>query len=507
MKIARALWLTSVLLIGSITGFAQGNLNFKHGFADWIIKGNAAINKSNSRQGNNCAQIGTGYGAVAKRINGSPLSIVSFTTYVKTSDSTVKGYSFIRFLDKNHKQLLVYKSKPIRSQTYEQTGNYTETPPGTKYIEIGVDRDSSGRGFVYADDFTVENNIGEPKIKHQPLVNLDQYMRPFWKSDTIYNETVLLLSDKDKPAEGKLLYAPAKILCVKKFDLCATYKRGIDYIVNGNTIIRTPNSAMPFRADTSFDTKKDLAWFDIQSQWVVVTYTHHDHWNGLVPVYKGDRVPRIMAKLKSKAPVKIVAYGMSITRGMDVSGYDTVPPYMPTYVSLLTNRLKKVYHYNNIRLYNAGLPGSVVDWGARYADKYINPIKPDLVVIDFGMNDFWRYTPEQFKGYIVTIMDKIKAGNPKVEFILLSNMKFDPDYVLNSDKNKTFYLSNMEGYSRVLGQLESNGVINLDMTTLSDAIYHLKKAKDCIVNPLHPNDYMARWYAQGLVQLLIKNYK
>ncbi len=104
-------------------------------------------------------------------------------------------------------------------------------------------------------------------------------------------------------------------------------------------------------------------------------------------------------------------------------------------------------------------------------------------------------------------MDKIRAENPKAEFILLSNIKFDPDYVLDSDKNKAFYLGNMEGYSKVLQQPESNGVINLDMTTLSDAIYHLKKAKDCIVNPLHPNDYMARWFAQGLAQLLIQNYK
>jgi len=26
-----------------------------------------------------------------------------------------------------------------------------------------------------------------------------------------------------------------------------------------------------------------------------------------------------------------------------------------------------------------------------------------------------------------------------------------------------------------------------------------KKAKDRIVNPLHPNDYLARWYAQALL--------
>ena len=65
----------------------------------------------------------------------------------------------------------------------------------------------------------------------------------------------------------------------------------------------------------------------------------------------------------------------------------------------------------------------------------------------------------------------------------------------------------MEGYSHVLKEMEAKGIINLDMTSLSDAIYCHKQAKDCIVNPLHPNDYMARWYAQGLSQLLIKDFK
>src|SRR6202008_1538623 len=112
-----------------------------------------------------------------------------------------------------------------------------------------------------------------------------------------------------------------------------------------------------------FDTKKDLAWFNTQSQWVVVTYMHHDRWAGTVPVYKGSQLPRTLAKLKAKQPLTIVAFGMSITRGMDVSSYDTVPPYMPTYVDLFARQLRKVYHYQDIKLYNAGLPGSTVDWG------------------------------------------------------------------------------------------------------------------------------------------------
>jgi hypothetical protein len=51
--------------------------------------------------------------------------------------------------------------------------------------------------------------------------------------------------------------------------------------------------------------------------------------------------------------------------------------------------------------------------------------------------------------------------------------------------------------------METKGVVNLDMYSISDFVYKIKKAKDCIANPLHPNDYLARWYAQALASLLI----
>jgi lysophospholipase L1-like esterase len=496
-----------ISIIGSGNVYAQANLDFEQGLKGWTTSGDAGnftVDGTEHHNGNYSIRIGMGYGKVERRIDVGPLSIILYNGFIKSSQKGVKGFSFISFYNAKNQLLLTYKSGTIDSTTWQQTGNYTETPAATKYAEIGVENDNSDKGYIYADDFSIETNIGIPKTKHQPLCNLDQYMEPFWRSDTIYNETVLMYSANGKPAEGKLLFMPSKILAVKKFDLSTSYKAGTDYTLNGKLITRTENSGMPFRADTSFDTKKDLAWFNIQSQWVVVTYIHHDKWDGPVPQYNGGNVPHTMARLRAKQPLKIAVFGMSITRGMDVSSYDTVAPYMPTYVDLFAQQLRKAYHYNNIKLYNAGLPGSVVDWGAQYADKYINPLKPNLVILDFGMNDFWRYTPEQFKGYIQTIIRKIKAANPKVEFLLLSNMKFDPDYILDSDKNKTWYQANLEGYSHVLANMETKGIINLDMFSISDAVHHRKKAKDCLVNPLHPNDYMARWYAQGLAQLLIK---
>ena len=259
---------------------------------------------------------------------------------------------------------------------------------------------------------------------------------------------------------------------------------------------------MPFRSDTSFDRKTDLAWYNLQSQWVVVTYTHHDKWAGPVPSYQGDRLTSVMGKLRGGKSLRIVALGMSITRGMDVSSYDGVAPYMPPYMSLFADGLRRWYPKCTIELFNEGLPGAAVSWGAEYADKYVNPLHPDLVVIDFGMNDFWRLTPAAFGDSVQTIMRKARVGNPGVSFLLIGNMAFDPEYVLDSDTNKAFYVGNMEGYATVLKKMEGKGVMVLDMMNLSKVIYARKKARDCIVNPLHPNDYLARWYGQGLISLL-----
>ncbi len=105
------------------------------------------------------------------------------------------------FTMQQNRLLPAYKSKALDSTGWQQTGNYTGTPAATPNMrEIGVKNDSRGSGYVLAsaDDFSIETNIGVPKIKHAPLCNLDQYAGAFWRSDTVYNETVLLYSANGK---------------------------------------------------------------------------------------------------------------------------------------------------------------------------------------------------------------------------------------------------------------------------------------------------------------------
>ena len=352
----KSILLALLAITGTLKLSAQNNLDFEQGLEGWQMKGGAGIfsvENAGAFHGKYCVRIGERVGTLQVRISVGPLSIIRYSTHIKTSGKDNKAISFISFYNAKNQLLLTYESAAVDSTEWTETGNYTETPAGTSYAEIGVEKETADAGYIYADDFNIETNIGVPKVNHMPLCDLDQYMHPFWRSDTVYNETVLLFSKNGQPAQGKLLFAPDHVLSVKNFSGKKSYDQINDYTLEGNVITRAPNSHMLFRADTSFDTKKDMAWFNTQSQWVTVSYVHHDIWDGPTAKFKGDLLPQTMAKLRDKKNLLIVAFGMSITRGMDVSSYDTIPPYMPTYVDLFARcrSFGKSYHYERIKLF------------------------------------------------------------------------------------------------------------------------------------------------------------
>jgi hypothetical protein len=136
------------------------------------------------------------------------------------------------------------------------------------------------------------------------------------------------------------------------------------------------------------------------------------------------------------------------------------------------------------------------EWGKDHAKSLVSWLKPDLVLIAFGMNDFWSYSQDQFRQNTQAIIDEVRRENPNCEFILVASMKFDPAYTV-----EPMYVSKLPDYAEELNSLTQPGVALLDMTTLSDALYAVKSAKDLETDPMHPDDFLARWYAQSLVAM------
>ena len=110
------------------------------------------------------------------------------------------------------------------------------------------------------------------------------------------------------------------------------------------------------------------------------------------------------------------------------------------------------------------------------------------------MNDFWSLKPKLFIENIKDAMDAIRSVHPATEFLLISSMKFDSDYTKEEP-----YVNNLAGYAGELRSLCGKGVAFFDMTELSQALYSAKSSKDLTTDPMHPNDFLARCYAQGVV--------
>ncbi len=362
-----------------------------------------------------------------------------------------------------------------------ESGSQSTTPLNTAYITSGT--------YLYPlyDD------------TKPATCDYDQYLTPFWSSGAVFNETVLLTG---VGKTGKLLFNPkngvAGILSIKSFDGNTSFCLGTDISLNGRTL--TQLTAGP---SVLYDKNKKL-WKGLnykQSSWVCVTYIP-DRSNWKFPAFqKTTKLPLSSAKLAAKQELKVVAIGMSITAGQNVSGgivdIDRIPaaaPYMRGYIEMMKMELEKLSG-SKVTLFNASCPGKDAQWAADNADLLVNPCNPDLVIIDMGMNDIYSVDHlNNFKTRIQSTMSTIKAKNPNVEFLLIGNLLPDAAY---SSVGKQYMYSHLSG----LKSLEATGVACLDMTTLSDTLYTRKSPKDCMTNELHPNDYMARWYAQGLVSL------
>ena len=124
-------------------------------------------------------------------------------------------------------------------------------------------------------------------------------------------------------------------------------------------------------------------------------------------------------------------------------------------------------------------------------------LNPDLVTIAFGQNDFWGIPADAFSNNISNIIQSVRGKNPCAEFLLVSTLRFDPAYTTNGG-----YWKLVGEYAAKLKAMAGPGVQFVDMTAISEAIYAAKKPKDCLNDPLHPNDFLARWYAQSLVAAL-----
>ena len=372
--------------------------------------------------------------------------------------------------------------------------------------------------------------------------NTEEYMIPFWKTDKIVDESVLLISKDGEAAEGELLFTPDKIEVVVSYNPHASktivYVEGEDYVVEGKKI-KAVSKKMPFMTEEQLSGQDKMSGFDysqipstdkglylpftestgfIEKQ-IFVTYTHAEKWNKETPAYIGDRFSNLAKKIANKEKINLFVYGDSISTGANSSGYLNVYPNKPSWPQAIRKGLADQFG-TEVELVNKAVGGwtsenavksqESIGWvngkqisqaGIKVTLEEMPDYKPDLAVIGFGMNDATMgISKTAYRAYMQKIIKTIKDRNSDCEFILLGTMLANPK-AYNQSKNQISY------YDELLKIAEGDDkVVSVNIGKMhDDLLVSGKKYADMTSNNVnHPNDFMASVYAMNILSLLIK---
>lgn len=336
-------------------------------------------------------------------------------------------------------------------------------------------------------------------------------MIPFWKTKTMFNESVLMISKNGETPKANLLFHPKKIISVTNAALTKEYQEGKDWIFENDQIVLLPNSKALFMTEKElfpdstgrFKRKGGGTVFHSEGtffhdQQLAVTYTHKRNlWKG--PVSQSDNLvlAKTAQKLKQKEKLHILLFGDSISAGANASGSSKAAPNLPDWGNLFVQNLR-IHFGSEIKFTNTSVGGMDSKWGLKNVDSLVNHYAPDLVLIAFGMNDgTGKMLPEVFGNNIKGMIEKVRLQNPATEFILVETMLPNPE---------SLFTGTQMAFKTVVDVIakEQNAAV-VDMTSVHQELLKHKSYQDMTGNNInHPNDFLMRWYAQMTSGLFIK---
>ncbi|MHB8969380.1 MAG: SGNH/GDSL hydrolase family protein [Pirellulaceae bacterium] len=342
-------------------------------------------------------------------------------------------------------------------------------------------------------------------------------LQPFWRSTTMHGETVLFVANSPgEVPKVTLLFEPTRILSVCSSSGEVTYEEGKDYLWQaGSREISLPTgsrivckSPQDLRrapktqayALTRRDGQGEILFgggHEYQDMQTAVTYEHRGTWPSAVPVLAREQLPRTLQRLTAKEPLKIALLGDSISTGCNASGWAKVAPFQPPYQDLLVLNLESVYGAK-VTLSNFAVGGTDTAWGLANIGKLIE-VRPDLVILAFGMNDSAGRPAKDYQANIRAMMEAVRRELPEAEFILVATMLGNRDWTALQQEL-------FPQFRDALAELCGNGAALADMTSIWTELLNRKQDWDLTGNGVnHPNDFGHRIYAQVLSALLVPN--
>jgi Lysophospholipase L1 and related esterases len=341
-----------------------------------------------------------------------------------------------------------------------------------------------------------------------------QFTTPIWQGNTVFWESFMPLEEKVIP----LLYHADEILSLKNATGEKEYQYGKDYMLRDGKIVIPDGSAIemiPLEvyhpkesdhpefncADGTHLIFSENMLFHKKYQYLV-SYRHSDKWAGPVPQFHENKLKKTRQKLLNQEPFTLGFYGDSITEGYNSSGMKSVnvPPFVPVWPSMVWERLKTEASYDKIQYLNKAVGGKATNWGIENVETAFRETPPDLFILGFGMNDATgdmnRFT---FLDNIKVICEKILTLNPECELLLVST-------TLPNELAVRFYKDQYTHESLLSALAEQYGEIAdiACMTKMHKYLLSKKRYVDMTGNNInHPNDFLARIYAQVILSHII----
>lgn len=334
-----------------------------------------------------------------------------------------------------------------------------------------------------------------------------------WEDNIIYDETVCLIQDENGVKRGRLLFAPTEIISVKDATLTKTFDEK-EYLCVGDEIIATENSTLPYFTErnlkgmdlpdgydlSTYQAKEGEILFTegpgIVLHQIAVTYRHQGTWEGKLPECKIDSLPHLKETLQTHGTLKVVCYGDSIMTGCNASYRLKIPPYQKDFARLFFQEIKK-RHKVKVTLLNKAIGGMLSKGGKENIHHDVICHHPDLVLLNYGMNDgSWKVSEGEYISNMKYMIDEIKKDHPNCEIILISSIIANPESAQHLGQ---------ESYYLPLEYLASlyQGVVCMDMTNFTKYLFTKKRGVDILANNInHPSDFLVRQFVSNLLTLI-----
>jgi lysophospholipase L1-like esterase len=208
---------------------------------------------------------------------------------------------------------------------------------------------------------------------------------------------------------------------------------------------------------------------------------------GLITIILGAFVFFNRSPLKIELPKGresvLVCFGDSLTAGIGAPRGKSYPDYLKNYL--------------DVKIVNKGVPGETASQGRERFEKDVLSLDPDIVIIEFGSNDYFRKTPSQnTRSHMEFMVDRLLDRGTVVFIAKFFPEKSIVSFIKSKDKKE---------YDKMYKELSSKDNVFLIEDIWGEAWGRPKYMNDTV----HPNEYgykiMADKYFEAVKDLFEYN--